>query len=59
MKEHLIILWTGLWRMLIPLIAMIALVGLFVWLGPAAILVIAIIGFFVAAYIVGKVVRDE
>ena len=60
MKEHLSILWSGLWRMLVILTAFTALISIGVWFDPwgplLVVLFIFVIGF---SYLIGMAVHDK
>lgn len=59
-KEHLCILWSGLWRMMIFLIVFAALIFVGVWFDPwGALLVVFIIIVFGFSYLIGLSVHDN
>lgn len=49
MKEHLIILWSGMWRVLLVLFGVVFVVNLTIW-SPIIMIIIAFLG---ASYAVG------
>lgn len=59
-KEHLCILWSGLWRMMIGLAVVAALIFLGVWFDPwGSLLVVFIIFVFGFSYLIGLSVHDN